>query len=107
MEGFQVIPSGIRAPDGPEAMARGLPRLMIFGNMPSPVPNTATMSFLICSFASPRSRTEKIQRWIAYLDELEQFHSHDAERVQTIGSLRSRAYSWLASHADTGKEPGG
>lgn len=53
------------------------------------------MSVLICKFASARSRPDKIQRWIAYLDEVEtraQARSADPELVHR---LRSEAERWL------------
>lgn len=55
------------------------------------------MPILICSFASPRSRPEKIRRWIAYLDEMGRAQADSRDRLQTISILRSRALGWLES----------
>ena len=54
-----------------------------------------SVPFLICTFASRRSRPEKIRRWIEYLDQLQQVHADSAERLLTISILRSKAQSWL------------
>jgi hypothetical protein len=53
------------------------------------------MPFLICTFASERSRPEKIRRWIAYLDELQHAHRDSVDRRHAIAILRSRASGWL------------
>jgi len=59
-----------------------------------------TMPFLICTFASERSRPEKIRRWIAYLDEMQSVHRDSPDRLQAITILRSRAASWTQSMSD-------
>lgn len=53
------------------------------------------MSFLICRFASPRSRPEQIQDWIHYLDRLRAAHQHDQDRLQLIEHLEAQANGWL------------
>ena len=53
------------------------------------------MAFLICTFASPRSREEKIHEWLQYLDDLERLHGNHPDRLHTIHTLRARATGWL------------
>jgi hypothetical protein len=53
------------------------------------------MSLLICKFASPRSKPEKIQRWIAYLDRVQERALPDASQLELVHQLRSEARSWL------------
>jgi hypothetical protein len=53
---------------------------------------------LICKFASVRSRPEKIERWINYLEELEKSHA-DPQQHESIMRLKSQALSWLAARS--------
>ena len=54
------------------------------------------MAVLFCTFASPRSRPEKIHRWIAYLQENQQRHHDEPEAVDLFESLRTTAERWVA-----------
>jgi hypothetical protein len=51
-------------------------------------------TMLLCSFASPRSRPEKIERWIDYLQMLGERHGHDPESARLIEQLLAKARSW-------------
>ena len=63
------------------------------------------MAFLICVFASPKSRREKIQEWLEYLDGLERLHGSYPDRLDTIHTLRARAISWLDGGSEPRREP--
>jgi hypothetical protein len=65
------------------------------------------MAFLICTFASPRSRQEKIHEWLRYLDELERLHGSHPDRLHTIHMLRARATGWLEGTDQQDQEPWG
>lgn len=54
------------------------------------------MSFLLCSYASERSRPEKIQAWISELVRLRAEHGQVPERAEAIDKLLTKAQSWLA-----------
>jgi small-conductance mechanosensitive channel len=49
---------------------------------------------LICKFASQSSRPEKIQDWIAYLENLTQKHNQDADAQRTLEQLLDEARNW-------------
>lgn len=54
---------------------------------------------LLCTFASPRSAPDQIQRWIAYLEKLRERHQEDPEAVRLVEALLERARSWPAGAA--------
>jgi hypothetical protein len=62
------------------------------------------MAFLICVFASRRSRREKIQEWLRYLDNLERVHGDHPDRLHTILLLRARAIGWLEGTGEPEQE---
>jgi hypothetical protein len=49
---------------------------------------------LICKFASPQSRAEKIRDWIAYLEDLSRKHESDSEAKRTVSQLLEEARMW-------------
>ena len=49
---------------------------------------------LICKFASQSSRPEKIQDWIAYLEDLTRKHNQDTDARHTLEQLLDEARSW-------------
>jgi hypothetical protein len=49
---------------------------------------------LICKFASQSSRPEKIQDWIAYLEDLNRKHNQDADARRTLEQLLDEARNW-------------
>ena len=49
---------------------------------------------LICKFASQSSRPEKIQDWIAYLEDLTRKHNQDTDARHTLEQLLHEARSW-------------
>jgi hypothetical protein len=60
------------------------------------------MAFILCSFASPRSRPEKIEEWISHLEALRAQHVAYPDRVQTIDRLLSRARQWRSAGSANG-----
>ncbi|MQA90959.1 MAG: hypothetical protein GEU90_12090 [Gemmatimonas sp.] len=53
------------------------------------------MAFLLCSYASERSRPEKIEAWISELVGLREVHRNYPDRVETIDLFLERARGWL------------
>ena len=57
-------------------------------------PVSESTLMLICKFASHRSRPEKIQGWISYLEELSEKHESDSEARRTLDHLLDEARGW-------------
>jgi hypothetical protein len=55
------------------------------------------MSVLFCSFASQRSRPEKIRQWIDYLRDNQQRHRDDPDAVRLFESLLVTAQGWIGT----------
>ncbi|HEV2129795.1 MAG TPA: hypothetical protein VGR27_01750 [Longimicrobiaceae bacterium] len=53
------------------------------------------MAVLICRPVSPRSKPEKILRWIAQLEDMRNKHAHDPQAVATIEHCLSQARNWV------------
>jgi len=60
------------------------------------------MAFLVCTYASERSRPEKIEAWISELLGLREEHREYPDRVETIEVLLEKARGWLEAHQTTG-----
>ena len=54
---------------------------------------------LICKFATPRSRPEKIRDWISYLEDLARRCESDADSRQTLELLLNEARTWTPQAA--------
>lgn len=50
---------------------------------------------LICQFASPRSKPERIQSWICYLERMFDQYPEEAAFREMVEGLRRRAETWL------------
>lgn len=53
------------------------------------------MALLLCSYASERSRPDKIEAWISELSRYRELHKDDPERLESIEILLNRAHGWL------------
>lgn len=54
---------------------------------------------LICQPVSHRSSHDKIERWIAHLEDLRGRHRNDASAVYVIDRLLNKAYRWIDAPA--------
>lgn len=57
------------------------------------------MSLLICKFASKHSRPEKIQAWIAYLDDLQRAPDVQPDERKVLTDLHDQAQQWLGARS--------